>query len=108
MVWKKQANKVQGVLFALGAWWFECSKCSTQVQGLGVVFITDSQYKAKWVYLARYFIGRDLGGLMIGGVFLRVTPCLTPGQLPCIIRLLLQLLRTSKMCLLRLWGSLWW
>ena len=29
----------------------------------GVVFITDSQYKAKWVYLARYFIGRDLGRL---------------------------------------------
>ena len=27
----------------------------------GVVFINDSQYKAKWVYLARYFIGRDLG-----------------------------------------------
>ena len=25
------------------------------------VFITDIQYKAKWVYLARYFIGRDLG-----------------------------------------------
>ena len=29
----------------------------------GVVFITDSRYKAKWVYLARYFIGRDLGKL---------------------------------------------
>ena len=28
-----------------------------------VVFITGSQYKAKWVYLARYFIGRDLGKL---------------------------------------------
>ena len=27
------------------------------------VFITDSQYKAKWVYLARYFISRDLGRL---------------------------------------------
>ena len=27
------------------------------------VFITDSQYKAKWVYLARYFVGRDLGRL---------------------------------------------
>ena len=25
------------------------------------VFITDTQYKAKWVHLARYFIGRDLG-----------------------------------------------
>ena len=29
----------------------------------GVVFITDSRYKATWVYLARYFIGRDLGKL---------------------------------------------
>ena len=28
-----------------------------------VVFITDSQYKAKWVHLARYFIGRALGKL---------------------------------------------
>ena len=28
-----------------------------------VVFITDSQYKAKWVHLARYFIGRALGNL---------------------------------------------
>ena len=27
------------------------------------VFITDSQYKAKWVYLAWYFIGRHLGRL---------------------------------------------
>ena len=25
------------------------------------VFITDAQYKAKWVHLARYFVGRDLG-----------------------------------------------
>ena len=29
----------------------------------GVVLITDGQYKAKWVYLARNFIGRDLGRL---------------------------------------------
>ena len=28
-----------------------------------VVFITDSQYKAKWVHLAWYFIGRVLGKL---------------------------------------------
>ena len=28
-----------------------------------VVFITDSQYKAEWVHLARYFIGRALGKL---------------------------------------------
>ena len=28
-----------------------------------VVFITDDQYRAKWVYLARYFIGRDIGKL---------------------------------------------
>ena len=27
------------------------------------VFITDGQYRAKWVYLAGYFIGRDLGRL---------------------------------------------
>ena len=25
------------------------------------VFITDTQYKAKWVHLARYLVGRDLG-----------------------------------------------
>ena len=28
-----------------------------------VVFITDSQYKAKWVHLTGYFIGRALGKL---------------------------------------------
>ena len=28
-----------------------------------VVFITDSQYEAKWVHLAQYFIGRALGKL---------------------------------------------
>ena len=39
-----------------------------------VVFITDDQYKAKWVYLARYFIGRDLGKLHESWVFLSVTP----------------------------------
>ena len=27
------------------------------------VFITDTQYKAKWVHLARYFVGRELGGI---------------------------------------------
>ena len=69
------------------------------------VFITDSQYKAKWVYLARYFISRNLGRLHDQWGF--VTPSHTPGQLPRIIRLLLQLLKTSKICLSRLWGSLW-
>ena len=34
------------------------------------VFITDSQYKAKWVHLARYFIGR-LGKLHESWGFLR-------------------------------------
>ena len=29
----------------------------------GAVFITDGQYQAKWVHLARYLIGRDLGRL---------------------------------------------
>ena len=36
-----------------------------------VVFITDSQYKAKWVHLARYFIGRALGKLHEQWGFLR-------------------------------------
>ena len=36
-----------------------------------VAFITDSQYKAKWVYLARYFIGRALGKLHESWGFLR-------------------------------------
>ena len=36
-----------------------------------VVFIIDSQYKAKWVYLARYFIGRALGKLHESWGFLR-------------------------------------
>ena len=36
-----------------------------------VVFITDSQYKAKWVHLARYFIGRALGKLHESWGFLR-------------------------------------
>ena len=35
------------------------------------VFITDSQYKAKWVHLARYFIGRALGKLHVSWGFLR-------------------------------------
>ena len=36
-----------------------------------VVFITDSQYKAKWVLLTRYFIGRALGKLHESWGFLR-------------------------------------
>ena len=36
-----------------------------------VVFITDSQYKAKWVHLARYFTGRALGKLHESWGFLR-------------------------------------
>ena len=36
-----------------------------------VVFITDSQYKAKWVHLARHFIGRALGKLHESWGFLR-------------------------------------
>ena len=36
-----------------------------------VVFITDSQYKAKWVHMARYFIGRALGKLHEPWGFLR-------------------------------------
>ena len=36
-----------------------------------VVFIIDDQYKAKWVYLARYFIGRDLGKLHQSWGFLK-------------------------------------
>ena len=36
-----------------------------------VVFITDSQYKAKWVHLARYFVGRALGKLQEPWGFLR-------------------------------------
>ena len=35
------------------------------------VFITDTQYKAKWVHLARYFVGRDLGGIYELWGFLR-------------------------------------
>ena len=36
-----------------------------------VVFITDSHYKAKWVHLAPYFIGRALGKLHEPWRFLR-------------------------------------
>ena len=36
-----------------------------------VVFIIDGQYKAKWVYLARYFIGRNLGRLQDSWGFLK-------------------------------------
>ena len=36
-----------------------------------MLFITDSQYKAKWVHLARYFIGRALGKLHVSWGFLR-------------------------------------
>ena len=36
-----------------------------------VVFISDSQYKATWVHLARYFIGRALGKLHESWGFLR-------------------------------------
>ena len=36
-----------------------------------VVIITGSQYKAKWVHLARYFIGRALGKLHVSWGFLR-------------------------------------
>ena len=37
-------------------------KCKA-LHAKSVVFITDSQYKAKWVHLARYFISRALGKL---------------------------------------------
>ena len=36
-----------------------------------VVFITDDQYKAQWVYLARYFVGRGLGKLHESWGFLK-------------------------------------
>ena len=36
-----------------------------------VVFITDSQYKAKWAHLAQYFIGGTLGKLHEWWGFLR-------------------------------------
>ena len=36
-----------------------------------VVFITDEQYRAKWVYLARYFIGRALGKVHTAWGFLK-------------------------------------
>ena len=62
-----------------------------------VVFITDDQYKAKWVYLARYFIGRSLGKLHMSWGFLK-SNAKPPGRLARIISLSLQLLRTSKMC----------
>ena len=35
------------------------------------VFITDSQYEAKWIYLARFFGGRSLGKLHESWTFLR-------------------------------------
>ena len=35
------------------------------------VFITNDQYKAKWVYLARYLVGRDLGRLHESWGFLK-------------------------------------
>ena len=72
-----------------------------------VVFITDSQYKAKCVHMARYFIGRALGNFTSRGVFSGLTSNRMPGKLPRTISLLLQLLRTSRMCLSRSWGSLW-
>ena len=70
-----------------------------------VVFITDSQYKAKWVHLARYVVGRALRKLHESWGFLRSNHM--PGRLPRTISLLLQLLRTSRMCLLRSWERLW-
>ena len=72
-----------------------------------VVFITDSQYKAKWVHLAWYFIGHALGKLHVCGVYSGVTSNRMPGKLPRTISLLLQLIRTSKMCLSQLSESLW-
>ena len=36
-----------------------------------VVFITDSQYKAKWIHMARYFVGRALGKVHVSWGFLR-------------------------------------
>ena len=64
-----------------------------------IVFITDDQYKAKWVYLAGYFDGRALGKQHTSWVFLRATSNRMPGQLHHIISLLPRLLRTSKMCI---------
>ena len=45
-------------------------KCKALI-AKSVALITDSQYKAKWVHLARYFIGRALGKLHQSWGFLR-------------------------------------
>ena len=45
-------------------------KCKALV-AKSIVFITDSQYKAKWVHLAQYFIGHTLGKLHEWWGFLR-------------------------------------
>ena len=47
-----------------------------------VVFITDSQYKAKCVHLARYFLGRALGKLHEWWGFLRSNIKLHPLEAP--------------------------
>ena len=47
-----------------------------------VVFITDSQYKAKWVHLARYFISRALEKLRESWGFLRSNIKLHPWEAP--------------------------
>ena len=64
MVREKRANKARSVPYELGG--LNVVSIALKCKALlarGVVFITDGQYKAKWVYLARYFIGRDLGRL---------------------------------------------
>ena len=70
-----------------------------------VVFIIDGHNKAKWIHLARYFVGRARFTSL--GVFSEVIPDRMPGMLPRTISLLFQQLRTSRMCLSCSWGSLW-
>ena len=43
-----------------------------------VVFITEGQYGAKWVYQARYFIGRALGYYTRWGTALLYDPDFVP------------------------------
>ena len=45
-------------------------KCNSLL-AKSILFITDEQYKAKWLYLARYFIGRELGKLHASWGFLK-------------------------------------
>ena len=74
------------------------------------VFITDSQYKAKWVHMARYFVGRALRKLHELWGFLRSNIKPYAWEAPSYYQSVASVAKDIKDVFVTFvaWGSLWW